>query len=125
MADQVQQLTDAVSQIQQTLAGVLQSVTDVANRVSDEQATLQATIDELKAHPAAPDLSNQLAALQAVANSLTGAKTQLDAIDPAQAPATPATQQPTAEVTPDTTSPSAVAATTDAPQAETVPAGSN
>lgn len=71
--DQLQTLTDSITNLETKFANAL-------SRVTAENTTLQAVIDDLKAHPAAPDLSALISRLDAVSGNL-------DSIDPTPAPA--------------------------------------
>jgi hypothetical protein len=63
MADQVQQLRDDVAALTEAVNGFKQSVAESA-------AQFQAVIDDLKAHPAAPDLTQPIADLESATAAL-------------------------------------------------------
>lgn len=64
MADQLQQLRDQMD-------ALLQSARDTATRVKDTEDQLQQVIDDLKAHPAAPDLTDILGKAQDIKDALS------------------------------------------------------
>lgn len=65
------------------LEQLTQAVTDVTTAAQAEAGRVEAVIADLKAHPAAPDLSAQIAALETVATNLNAVEA------PAPAPPTP------------------------------------
>jgi hypothetical protein len=83
MADQIAQLTQDVALLQTTITAYQVAVKQYEDNQNSTIAALQATVTDLKAHPAAPDLSSQIASLEAVIAQVGPA--------PIQPPATPAT----------------------------------
>src|SRR5438128_1263441 len=76
LACQVQAMEDRlmsqIDDLKARISAVQQSEADVKQRVADATAGLQSTIDALRAHEAAADLTDEIAALEALNTDMQG-----------------------------------------------------
>src|SRR5690348_11967541 len=79
--ERIYSLALGIDALNTAIDALTKNANDTAQRITDAQNALQAEIVGLKAHPAAPDLTDQITRLNGIAS-------QLAAIDPVTTPPT-------------------------------------
>src|SRR5438105_2101387 len=82
ISERIEEMAGTVDDLKAEITKLQQTESDTAARVQAALASLQATIDDLKAHPAAVDLTDEIASLETI-------NTDLGQIAPAPAPPAP------------------------------------